>query len=50
MPEPHKTDYEEIKKMLSRSDYNLWELPRFNVLALRKEWGLKVTPSHKVEL
>ena len=48
--ERHKTDYGDIKQMLSRFDYNLWELPSFNVLAMRKEWDLKVTPSHKVEL
>jgi hypothetical protein len=39
-----------IKQMLSRFDHNPWELPSFNVLALRKEWDLKVTPSDKVEL
>ncbi len=48
--ERHKTDYDAIKAILRRFEYNLWELPSFNVLAMRKEWDLKVTPSQKVEL
>ena len=46
--ERHKTDYAAVIADLSALGYDIWELPSFNVIAMRKGWELKVTPSRKL--
>jgi hypothetical protein len=46
--ERHKTDYAAVIADLSALGYDIWELPSFSVIAMRKAWELKVTPSRKL--
>ena len=48
--ERHKTDYQKVKSILKECGYTIWELPENNVLALRKEWDLKIDNFVRIEL
>lgn len=46
--ERHKTRYEAVIADLRSLDYDLWELPDFNVMAMPAGWELNATPSRKL--
>lgn len=48
--ERHKTDYEAIQRALAQHGYVLWELPEFNVLAVRREWELNIPNQRRLDL
>jgi FkbM family methyltransferase len=48
--ERHKTRYEDVIASLRSLDYDLWELPDFNVMAMPSGWELNASPSRKLAL
>lgn len=48
--ERHKTDYAKVKSILRGFGYVIWELREYNVLAVRKEWDLKIDNFQRLEL
>lgn len=48
--ERHKTDYQKVKSILKECGYAIWELPESNVLAVRKEWDIKIDNFVRIEL
>lgn len=48
--ERHKTDYDAVKLILKECGYAIWELPESNVLALRKEWDVKINHCPRIDL
>ena len=48
--ERHKTNYEEAKNILRECEYDLWELPEYNVVAISKDRNFKMNHYEKIEL
>ena len=48
--ERHKTDYPKVKSILKEFEYAIWELPENNVLAIRKEWDLKIDNFERIDI
>jgi FkbM family methyltransferase len=48
--EKHKTDYKKVKSILKECGYDIWELPKNNVLALRKEWDINIEDFARIVL